>query len=361
MNEHNKVNLVLLVNLGSPDRLSKASIKEFLRKFLSDKRVVNLPKIVWYPILYGIILMFRPRVLLCKYREVWNEFYHSILKQLDNKCKKSEEIVTNINLESNLYANNLDIKEYISPIKYYTFEQAKQLNNVINNENILVRCAFSYSSPEIISVLDEVSSNYHIATLQVIPLYPQYSSTTTASVFDAVSNYYKTKKFIPNLQFCNGFASNKLYIEAVASKVQSSFRQNGRGEKLIFSYHSIPLALCKNGDTYYNECLLTTKLIAQKLAIDDSQYIMTFQSKFGSNKWLTPATIDIIRDLACNGVKAIDIVCPGFVSDCLETLEEIAITNKEVFLNNGGVTYNYIPCLNNDSAFINVLKDLIVI
>lgn len=323
MKQNNKINLILLVNLGSPDFLTTRSIRKFLQKFLSDRRVVALPRLIWYPILYGIILLLRPKKLINKYREIW--LYNTV-----------------------------------SPLVHYTKLQAKQLNDAINDEHTKVCYAFSYSNPEISSVLDEVSLNHQITYLQVIPLYPQYSSTTTAAVFDAVANYYKTKKYLPSIRLCHGFANNKLYIKAIANKIKDSFTKNGRGDKLIFSYHSLPVNLCENGDTYYDECLLTTKLVAQTLNLHDSQYIMTFQSKFGSQKWISPATIDTIVELGCSGIKSLDIVCPGFVSDCLETLEEIAITNKQAFLNNGGVTYNYIQCLNDDNSFTDVLKDLLL-
>ena len=315
-----KINLILLVNLGSPDKLTIKDIRNFLRKFLSDRRVVDLPKILWYPILYLIILSFRPKKLIHKYKQIW--------------------------------LNDA------SPLAYYTKCQANNLRQAICDDNTVVEYAFMYSNPDIVSILTQIEKSMAINTLKVIPLYPQYSSTTIAPVFDVIANYYANKKYIPSMKILNSFYNNDKYVIAVANIIVES-RKHYNSDKLIFSYHSIPQNLITAGDTYYVECLETTNLIANKINLKPSEYMVTFQSKFGSQKWLTPVTSDVIKELALDGVKNIDVVCPGFVADCLETLEEINIMNREVFINNGGESYNYIKCLNDSFAFTGALKDLV--
>ncbi|MBY0378827.1 MAG: ferrochelatase, partial [Burkholderiales bacterium] len=292
-----KINLILLVNLGSPDKLTTKDIRNFLRKFLSDKRVVNLPKILWYPILYFIILSFRPKKLIHKYRQIW--------------------------------LNDA------SPLAYYTKCQANKLRQAIGDDNTIIEYAFMYSNPDIVSVLKQIEKNVVIATLKIISLYPQYSSTTIAPVFDVIASYYANKKYIPSLKVLNSFYNHEKYISAIAATIMES-RKHYTSDKLIFSYHSIPQNLITAGDTYYAECMETTYLIANKINLKPSEYMVSFQSKFGSQKWLTPATTVVIKQLALAGVKNIDVVCPGFVADCLETLEEINIMNREIFINNGG-------------------------
>lgn len=330
-----KVDMVLLVNLGSPDELSTVAIRKFLRVFLSDKRVVDLPRFLWYPILFGIILPLRSKKLLTKYQDIW-------LNDIDPQYLVGT-------------ASSLSC----SPLVYYTAKQAHQLQSAIASDTLIVRYAFSYSTPDIATVLDEVYGRYCIASLRVIPLYPQYSSTTTAAVFDAIANYFKNKKYLPSIRLSNGFATNTLYIKALAAKIKQSHIKNGIAEKLIFSYHSLPYSLIAAGDSYYDECLATTRLIVEQLNLSELQYITTFQSKFGAQKWLSPATIDKVCEFGRQGIKTLDIICPGFVSDCLETLEEIAITNKQVFIHNGGINYNYINCLNDDLSFTHVLQELV--
>jgi ferrochelatase len=315
---NNQKHLVLLVNLGSPNKLTFGGVRKFLKKFLSDKRVINLPKLLWYPILYGVILSVRAKKLVAKYRVIW--------------------------LQDN------------SPLIHYTHLQAAQLGSMLDPSKYTVAATFSYAKPYLTDILKQ-SVGYN--SLTVIPLYPQYSSTTTAAVFDEIFRYYKSVKYIPQLHFINGFYSNPSYIEAVANKITKSWAEFGRGDVLVFSYHSLPVSLIRDGDSYHDECLATTKLLVEKLKLADSQYKIAFQSRFGVNKWLAPAMTDTVALLAKNGIKKIDVVCPGFVCDCLETLEEIAIMNKEVFMHNGGEVYNYIECLNDDIQFTKLLHSLV--
>lgn len=311
--------LILLVNLGSPEELSIRGIKKFLALFLSDKRVIGLPRILWYPILYGIILPFRSKKLLHLYANLWHK---------SNK----------------------------SPLIYYTEEQARILSDQQKSDTLVMH-AFSYSNPKIEDVLSKMHVKYDITYLKVIPLYPQFSSTTTSSVFDKVASFYKDKYYLPHIDFVRDFHKDDSYIELVANKIKESWNKSGRGDKLVLSYHSLPVSLIQKGDSYFEECLATSELIVKKLGLNIEQYIVTFQSKFGKQEWLTPATFLELINLAKKGIS-IDIVCPGFVSDCLETLEEINVTNRQVFMDNGGKNYNYIPCLNDDVEFIQCLAQI---
>jgi ferrochelatase len=310
--------LILLLNLGSPNNLDVASIKLFLAKFLSDKKVVRLPKLFWYPILYLIILPFRSKKLLAKYSSIWNNG---------------------------------------APLINYTNQQSINLKNLFsNNNNIIVKHAFSYSKPYIIDILSEVKPKEVV----VLPLYPQFSSTTTLPILNQMTEYFNLINDMPTFKLIRGFHNNSIYIDLLVEKIQRSWQINGRSEKLIFSYHSLPVSIIKSGDPYYDECVETTTLIAKKLGLEINQYLITFQSRFGAEKWLTPSTTQTLINLAKNKIESIDIICPGFISDCLETLEEIAILNKKEFLKNGGKNYNYIYCLNNENElnqlFLNLIK-----
>lgn len=306
--------VVLVVNLGSPNKLKTHSIREFLRIFLSDKRVVNLPRFIWYPILYGIILPIRSKKLLKQYAKIW------------------------LNGES--------------PLIYYTRSIAQKLQNKYD-DNTIVCHAFSYSEPSIQQQLDNIGKEYHITDLTVLPLYPQFSSTTTMSVFDQINNYYKNKYHLPSLKFINQFYNHEAYINVIANEINTN-KLNGNNH-ILFSYHSLPVVIINKGDTYYDECIATTKKIAEKLGVTD--YSISFQSRFGSQKWLTPSTVSTVKNLA--NKQNINVVCPGFVCDCLETLEEIALINQEVFVSNGGKSFNYIKCINDSDSFIDVLYEII--
>lgn len=313
-----KRKLLLILNLGSPNNLDTKSIKLFLAKFLSDKFVVRLPRLFWYPILYLIILPFRSKKLLAKYASIW-----------DNG----------------------------SPLINYTNQQALNLEKLLlnNKDDVIVKHAFSYAKPDIVNVLDEVKPQEMI----VLPLYPQFSSTTTLPILNQITGYYNSINDMATFKLIRGFHDNLIYINLLVEKIKKSWQINGVGEKIIFSYHSLPLSIIKNGDPYYEECIKTTELIVEKLKLTKDDYLITFQSRFGAEKWLTPSTTETLINLAKNKIDSIDIICPGFISDCLETLEEIAILNKEEFLKYGGKSYNYIPCLNNEIELNQLFLDLI--
>lgn len=309
--------LILLVNLGSPEELSTISIRKFLRSFLSDQRVVGLPRLFWYPILFGIILPLRVKKLLHKYQQIW----HS-----SNK----------------------------SPLTYYTQQQALLLQE---NTDALVEYAFCYGENTVHEQLTKLEQQYLFKNIQVIPLYPQYSSSTTAAVFDQIYKYYKTKYFIPSINFVNGFADNRDYILALADSIRKHWQQYGVANKLVVSFHSVPVKLIANGDIYKQECETTFKLLCQELNLSEDMAILCYQSKFGKAKWVEPATDVVIKSIAAN-TQVCDVICPGFVSDCLETLEEVAMMYRDLFKQYGGSELRYIPCLNDSSELINVLAKI---
>jgi len=314
--------LVLLVNLGSPEELSVSAIRKFLSEFLSDKRVVGLSRLIWYPILFGVILPFRARKLLHSYQKIW--------------------------LETDS-----------SPLTHYTKLQAQQLQHYLG-ESVYVDYAFTYGSRSISAVLSQKAYK-NCKNLIVIPLYPQYSSSTTASVYDQLARFYADQYFIPKLKFINSFAGNTNYIKALADTVRQHWTKHGRAQKLIVSFHSIPLKLIYMGDSYLEECQLTYHLLCNELnLVPDVDAKLTFQSKFGKAKWLEPATASTVTLLAKALVESLDVICPGFISDCLETLEEIAIQNRELFINSGGKQLNYICCLNDSIACTEMLAQLAI-
>lgn len=320
MNKKYKKQLVLLVNLGSPAQLSVAAIRVFLRDFLSDKRVVGLPRWLWYPILYGIILPIRAKKLLHKYKLIWRD-------------------------------------DGLSPLSYYTKCQAEKLA-VCCDGNTVVDYAFCYGDNTIKERLMHLEAQYHFDSLVVIPLYPQYSSSTSAVVFDQVTNYYSRKYYIPSISYVTSFADHAAYIQLLANSVRHHWDINGRADKLLLSFHSIPVALVDSGDTYVAECELTRELLCKSLGLTPSDVLIAYQSKFGRAKWVEPATDAVIKQLA-KSTSSIDVICPGFVSDCLETLEEVAIQYRDLYISHGGQKLCYIPCINDNPTFGGVLSELI--
>jgi ferrochelatase len=327
-------NIVLLVNLGSPQKLDVKSIRSFLGRFLSDRRVVGLPRILWLPILYGVILPFRAKKLRELYAKIWLS------------------------------------KHNLSPLIHYTKQQSHKLQQLLHldpitelNSNTVVDYAFSYTQPDISSKLLQLHNDYTVKKLIIVPLYPQFSSTTCASVFDSVAEFYAKRYYIPSIHFINSFSGDSCYLETYTKHIKSLWKydqlQTHQNYKLVFSFHSLPVNLIMLGDSYHKECILTAQNIAMLLGITESNYLITFQSKFGRNKWLEPATNNSLIDLASSSIDHVDIVCPGFICDCLETLEEINIQNREDFIKHGGKSYNYIPALNESNDLTNLLYKLV--
>lgn len=314
---------ILLVNLGTPDAPTPAALRSYLKEFLSDPRVVEIPRIVWWPILNGIILNVRPKKSAVKYASVW--------------------------------------MPQGSPLRVYTERQAAGLQNHLARQGVEVRVEYAmrYGNPGIASVLARLRAE-NIGRLLVVPLYPQYSSSTTATVFDVVFDQYASFRNQPELRLVRGFADFPPYIDALADSVKNHWAAQGRGDLLLFSFHGVPKRSLIKGDPYHCECHKTARLLAQALGLSDTQWKLSFQSRFGKAEWLKPYTSEVLAELPKSGVKTLDVLCPGFPADCLETLEEIAMEGKEEFLTAGGEQYRYIPCLNDSPMAISALASLVL-
>jgi protoporphyrin/coproporphyrin ferrochelatase len=314
---------VLLVNLGTPEAPTAQAVRTYLKQFLSDPRVVEIPRIIWWPILNLIILNTRPKKSAAKYASIWTK---------DG-----------------------------SPLKVHTERQAKLLKGFIGesgNKDILVEYAMRYGQPSIASMLDKLKAA-GATKITVVPLYPQYAGSSTASVFDDVDAWEKKTRNAPELKRIRGYPDHPAYIAALEASVREHWEKQGRrGDKLVMSFHGIPKRSVERGDPYYDECLTTGKLLAAALHLKEDQYLITFQSRFGAAEWLQPYTQPTLEQLARDGVRSVDVMCPGFTSDCLETLEEIGMECKEAFLHNGGKEFRYIPCLNEREDWIVALADI---
>jgi len=310
---------VLFCNLGTPDAATPAALRRYLREFLSDKRVVEIPRILWMIILHGIILRFRPAKSAAKYASIWTP-------------------------EG-------------SPLRIWTAKQALLLQGWLAQRGhpVLVRHAMRYGQTSIAEQLDALKAE-GVTRVLILPAYPQYSATTTASVFDAVYAWAGRTRLIPELRFVNRYHDEPLYIEALVKRVRKHWLISGRGDKLVMSFHGLPQRNLLLGDPYHCECHKTARLLAARLGLNKDDYRVTFQSRLGRAKWLEPYTEPSLVKLAQSGVARVDVVCPGFTSDCLETLEEIAIEAKAAFLKAGGKQFDYIACLNDQPEWIDALR-----
>jgi ferrochelatase len=314
---------VLITNLGTPDSPTKKDLKKYLKEFLSDKRVVNptFPRWIWLIILNVIILNIRPKKSAKAYKEVWGKFGTG------------------------------------SPLLDISIKQ-KELIQAKLGENYQVELGMRYGNPSIKNALNNLEGCEKII---VLPLYPQYSGSTTGSTFDEVSDVLRKFKVIPEIKFIDNYVEHPLYIKALAESVKEKFNQNTNDDFLLVSYHGIPQRYADEGDIYPKHCEKTTELLVQELGLKDSQYKMSYQSIFGREKWLTPYTEATLKDLAKNGVKNIKVICPGFSADCLETIEEIDMENREYFMEAGGEKYEYIPALNYNEKHINCLVNILTL
>lgn len=314
---------VLITNLGTPEAPTKKALKPYLKEFLSDPRVVEVPRLIWWCILNLVILNFRPARSAKAYETVWSE--------------------------------------QGSPLMLHTKNQASALQQQLKSrfgDDVVVDFAMRYGKPSIADVLDKLFQQ-GVRKLLVLPLYPQYCASTTGSTFDAIAQDFMLRRWLPDFKFISHYHDNHDYIAAVAEKIKSHREQHGSADKLIFSYHGIPKRYLLNGDPYHCECYKTSRLIAEYLGLQQDQYLTTFQSRFGREEWLKPYTDHTLQDLAKQGVKSVQIVCPGFSADCLETIEEIGVENRDYFMEAGGERYEYIECLNSDESHINLLTSLV--
>ena len=312
---------VLLINLGTPDSTSWWDIRKYLKEFLSDKRVIEVNPILWQIILNLFILTFRPSKTAHAYKKIWR--------------KETNE----------------------SPLLYFTRSQAKKLNNKIGNDKLIIDFAMRYGNPSIKSKLNFLKDE-GCENIIILPLYPQYASATTATVCDEVYRSLMSMRWQPSLQVIPHYESEPAYIEALTKSLERKLENiSWKPDLIISSYHGIPKKYFDKGDPYHCYCHKTTRLMKEKFNLIDIQ--LTFQSRFGPQEWLTPYTDKTLESLPENGIKNLLVICPGFASDCVETLEEIDIQGREIFLNSGGKNFDLIPCLNDSSDHIDLFEKLI--
>ncbi len=312
---------VIYCNLGTPDEPTAPALRRYLAQFLGDGRVVEIPKAIWWLILHGIILRVRPAKSAAKYASIWTP-------------------------EG-------------SPLRVWTDTQAKGLAEKLQQRGhqVIVKYAMTYGQPSIEAQINAARQEGATRIL-MLPAYPQYSGTTTAPVFDAVYQWGLKTRNLPEFRFVNHYHDDEGYIHALATRIQNHWAQHGRSEQLVMSFHGVPERTLHLGDPYHCECYKTGRLLAEKLGLREDQYKVTFQSRFGKAKWLEPYTEPTLIAMAQSGTKSVDVVCPGFTGDCLETLEEISMEGREAFLHAGGQAFQYIPCLNDEPTWLDALTNI---
>jgi ferrochelatase len=328
-NTSNEILGILWCNLGTPTAPTRSAVRRYLREFLSDSRVVTLPRSLWLPILYGCVLPFRPGKAAVKYRSIWTE--------------------------------------QGSPLAVYTRLQAEKLQQTYAEKNrhpadhektCHVFHAMRYGQPSIAQGLDALMAK-GAQRILVLPAYPQYSASTTGSLWDAVAAWGSRQRVLPHLHFVRSYHDDPLYIHALAQRVRSYWARYGTSPQLLMSFHGLPQRQVDQGDPYELQCRETGRLLAQTLGLSAQSYRLSFQSRFGAARWLEPSTENTLIEMARAGASHVQVVCPGFTADCLETLEEIAQEGQETFLKHGGKRLDYIPALNDDPVWIQALHGLI--
>lgn len=315
---------VLVTNLGTPDAPTPSALRRYLGEFLADPRVVEVPRVIWWFVLHGFILRTRPKRSATAYKKIWTEAGSPLLTIS---------------------------KRQAAGIQKYLDEHT--------TDKFHVELAMRYGKPSIQSGLKKLQQA-NAKRIIVLPLYPQYSASTTASTFDAVADVLKAWRDIPELHLVKHYHDMPDYIDALAESINEHWQQNRRAEKLLFSFHGIPKAYFDAGDPYYCECHKTARLVAEKLNLNEEEWILTFQSRFGPKEWLKPYTDATLKELASTGTKNVSIVCPGFSADCLETLEEINMRYRDLFLQTGGKKFSYIPALNDYPMHMRALANIIL-
>ena len=315
---------ILLVNLGTPEAPTAAAVRPYLRRFLGDPRVVETPRWLWWPVLHGVVLRFRPRRTAAAYAKIWEKDGGSPLLRISRQQQAA-------------------LQSALAPML----------------PEAVVQLAMSYSRPFIADALRDLQAQ-GCKWLLVLPLYPQYASSTVGSVFADVCAELSKWRTVPHFRFISGYADDPRYIKALAGSIAAARQRAGAADKLVFSFHGTPVQMLADGDPYHCQCHKTARLTAQELQLAEDTWTVTFQSRFGRAEWLQPYTDEVLAALPAQGVKRVQVVCPAFAADCLETLEEIAQESREVFLRAGGETYAYLPALNDDTAHINFLRDLVM-
>ncbi len=315
---------VLLNNLGTPDAPDARALRRYLRQFLSDPRVVEIPRLLWMMILYLFILPLRPKSSAKLYQQIWTESG--------------------------------------SPLMDITQRQARalqaRLDQVYGEGVIPVAIGMRYGNPSVASALRELT-DHNVRNIVVLPLYPQYCGATVGSTFDAVADELKTYRWVPELKFISGYHQHPVYLQAIADSIRQHIDEHGMPDKLIMSFHGTPELYLHRGDPYFCFCSQTTRLVKEKLQLSDELVMLTFQSRFGKAPWLKPYTDETLKSLPEQGIKHVAVICPGFSADCLETIEEIDAENRGYFIEAGGETYHYIPCLNDQGQHIEMMLDIV--
>ncbi len=315
---------VLLTNLGTPDAPTTKALRRYLGEFLSDPRVIEIPRPIWWLVLHGVILRLRPRRAAHAYRSIWT-------------------------------ADG-------SPLRVIGERQASSLQTALQRmwpERVEVALGMRYGHPSIAAAMEKLRQA-HMRRLLVLPLYPQYSATTTASTFDAVAEVLNTWRWLPDLRMVTHYHDDAGYIAAVADSLRAYWKLHGPCERLLMSFHGLPKRNLLAGDPYHCQCHATARLIAKTLELADDRWQLAFQSRFGRAEWLRPYTDKTLAEWGAAGIKKVDVICPGFPADCLETLEEIALQNRRIFLANGGEQYRYVPALNDSAEHILALAHLVL-
>ncbi|WP_439134145.1 ferrochelatase [Pseudomaricurvus sp.] len=311
---------VVLMNLGTPTEPTPKAVRQFLEEFLGDRRVVEIPRLVWWPILYGIILPFRSPKVAKLYKEIW-------------------------------------LPEG-SPLKVITQKQVAGLQSRFDEADVVVKYAMTYGEPKLAQRIAELESA-GVDKIVVLPLYPQYSATTTAAIYDQYANLITGQRNISNISIHKEYFDHDDYITALANSVRHHWQSHDQAEKLLFSFHGIPKRCVEKGDPYERQSRATAQLVADKLGLNDSQWAISFQSRLGKAEWLTPYTDKLLESWGKEGVSSVDVLCPAFASDCLETVEEIDQENREIFLSAGGGRFEYIPCLNDSEDHVDLLEKIV--
>jgi len=315
---------VMVVNLGTPDAPTTGAVRRYLSEFLSDPRVIEMPRFLWWLILHGVILRVRPKRSAHAYAKVWTE---------DG-----------------------------SPLLHWSEKQRKGLARMLEAAMpgaVHVVLGMRYGNPSIADALEQLRSA-NVRRLLVLPLYPQYSATTTGSVFDGLAETLSRRRWLPDLRFVTGYHDETGYIDALAASIREFWADKGRGDHLVMSFHGLPRRYLKAGDPYHCQCQKTARLLADALYLKAEQWSISFQSRVGREEWLRPYTDERLVELASAGVSRVDVVCPGFSADCLETLEEIAMQNAELFAQSGGRSLEYIPALNARRDHLSFLTQLVL-
>ena len=315
---------ILMVNLGTPDAPTRGAVRRYLAEFLSDKRVIELPFTLWKCLLHGVILRIRPARLAKNYAKIWTD----------------------------------DGSPLLAISRHQGQELQMRLDQQFGSGLMTVCVAMRYGNPSIEAGLRALHAQ-HVTRLLVLPMYPQYCAATTATVFDAVTCQLQCYRWIPELRCINDYYRHPTYINALAESIREAWRVRSRGEKLLFSFHGIPMRRTDRGDPYFYQCQTTAQRVARALQLDDDSWQLVFQSRFGFGEWLQPYCAQTLEALGRNGCRSVDIVCPGFSADCLETLEEIEVENRAVYKAAGGGEYCYIAALNARTEHIDLLEILV--